>query len=145
MKKYLRMIAPLILAVLLISACAPQTAAPVETEAPAPAETTVPAEETAPAEETEPVEAEVTEVEAAEAATAEPEAEEEPFPYTDAEMEALITEKADGNHALNFILNQTKTREEWEETLDRMIGYGAQISPEEKELIITWLLSRQGD
>lgn len=134
MKKYLRTITPLILAVLLISACAPQTTAPVETEAPAPTVETTPAEETEPVEE--PAEAEAAETEAVE---------EEPFPYTDAEMEALITEKADGNHSLSFILNQNKTREAWEETLDRMIGYGARISPEEKELIIDWLLWLQGD
>jgi PBP1b-binding outer membrane lipoprotein LpoB len=143
MKKILRMITPLILAILLISACAPQIA-PTETEAPAPAEETQsPVDEPAQAEipqetaESEPAEEEMT-AEATEAAV-----EEEPFPYTDEEMEALITEKADGNHSLSFILNQNNTREEWEEILDRMIGYGAQISPEEKERIITWLLSRQ--
>ncbi len=67
---------------------------------------------------------------------------EEGATYDDAAMEALITEKAAGNHTLDFILSQDFTREEWEETLDRMIAYGAQISDEEKELIIDWLLSR---
>ena len=60
----------------------------------------------------------------------------------DAAMEALIAEKAAGNHTLNFILSQDFTREEWEETLDRMIGYGAQISEEEKQQIIDWLVAR---
>ncbi len=61
---------------------------------------------------------------------------------SDAEMEALITEKAKPQHTLEFILSQNKTAEEWSKTLDRMIDYGANISPEEKELIINWLVSR---
>lgn len=63
-------------------------------------------------------------------------------PLTDAEMEAFILEKADGNHALEFILKNNFTREEWSAVLDRMIGYGAKISPEEKEIIIEWLINR---
>lgn len=62
---------------------------------------------------------------------------------TDAEMEALITEKAHDKHTLNFILSKNFTREKWSETLDRMIGYGAKISPEEKEMIIEWLVNRK--
>jgi uncharacterized protein YgbK (DUF1537 family) len=61
---------------------------------------------------------------------------------TDAEMEALISEKIKDKHTLEFILSQEKTAEEWSETLDRMIGYGAEISPEEKALIIDWLVNR---
>ena len=61
---------------------------------------------------------------------------------TDAEMEALIAEKAQDQHTLDFILSQEKTAEEWSETLDRMIGYGADISPEEKTMIIDWLVNR---
>ena len=61
---------------------------------------------------------------------------------TDAEMEALIAEKIEDNHTLEFILEQEKTAEEWSETLDRMIQYGAQISPEEKTMIIEWLVNR---
>ena len=63
-------------------------------------------------------------------------------PLTDAEMEAFILEKADGNHALEFILKNNFTREEWSAVLDRMIGYGAKISAEEKEIIIEWLVNR---
>jgi PBP1b-binding outer membrane lipoprotein LpoB len=61
----------------------------------------------------------------------------------DARMEALISEKIGGCHMLNFILQQSKTREEWSVTIDRMIGKGAQINEEEKELIIDWLVSRE--
>mgnify|MGYP001058399771 FL=1 len=68
--------------------------------------------------------------------------EETPASLTDAEMEAFIAEKADGNHRIGFILGKNFTREKWSETLDRMIGYGAKISPEEKEMIIEWLVNR---
>jgi len=61
---------------------------------------------------------------------------------SDAEMEAFILEKADGNHELEFILSQEMSAEAWSTTLDRMIGYGADISPEEKEAIIEWLMNR---
>ena len=61
---------------------------------------------------------------------------------TDAEMEALITEKIHDKHTLEFILSQDKTAEEWSTTIDRMIQYGAKITPEEKTLIIDWLVSR---
>ncbi len=61
---------------------------------------------------------------------------------TDAEMEALIKEKIEDEHTLEFILQQDKTAEEWSETIDRMIQYGAKISPEEKTLIIEWLVNR---
>ena len=61
----------------------------------------------------------------------------------DARMEALISEKIGGCHVLNFILSQNKTREEWSVTIDRMIGKGAQVNAEEKELIIEWLVSRE--
>ena len=62
---------------------------------------------------------------------------------TDAELEALITEKTHDKHTLDFILSQNKTAEQWSATLDRMIGYGAQISPEQKQLIINWLVARK--
>jgi len=61
----------------------------------------------------------------------------------DARMEALISEKINDCHVLNFILQQDKTREEWSVTIDRMIGKGAQVNAEEKELIINWLVSRE--
>lgn len=62
---------------------------------------------------------------------------------TDAEMEALLTEKLKGSpHTLEFVLSQQKTREEWDKTITRMIGNGAKINAEEKQLLIDWLVSR---
>jgi len=62
---------------------------------------------------------------------------------TDAEMEALITEKIHDKHTLDFILQQSKTADEWSTTIDRMIQYGAKITPEEKAIIIDWLVNRK--
>ena len=62
---------------------------------------------------------------------------------TDAEMEALIFEKVHDKHTVEFILSQNKTAGQWSSTLDMMIGLGAKISPEEKTLIINWLVGRK--
>lgn len=56
---------------------------------------------------------------------------------------ALVIEKLENHHSIDRIYNAKHTREEWNATLDRMIGYGAKISEEEKTWIIDYLLSRQ--
>lgn len=58
------------------------------------------------------------------------------------DVEALILEKLQGHHSIQRVYAAEKTREEWNATLDRMIGYGAKISEEEKQIIIDYLLSR---
>lgn len=63
-------------------------------------------------------------------------------PTATMDVEALIQSKLDDHHGMDIILGATKTREEWNATLDRMIGYGAKISEEEKQIIIDYLLSR---
>jgi uncharacterized SAM-binding protein YcdF (DUF218 family) len=55
---------------------------------------------------------------------------------------ALINERLLGHHDIDRILNAKHTREEWNATLDRMIRYGANISEDEKKIIIDYLLSR---
>lgn len=106
----------------LVTACAAQPETPA-VDVPAQTETeAVMEEEAAPAEESAPT------VESAAA--------------SEVDVQALIEEKVAGNHDMARILNADKTREEWEETIDRMIGYGAKITEEEKTLIIDWLLSR---
>lgn len=107
------------LSVFLLSACAPSANNEVEESEPEPEEVVV--EEDDPIEELNPDVGTENE---------------------EADMENLISEKIKDNHTLAFILGKNKTREEWSDTLDRMIGYGAKISPEEKESIIEWLVSR---
>ena len=123
-----RKVLSLVLLVLLvgIAACAPNNATPPPaTEAPVVTEAPVDSVET---EVTAPTEA-VTE----DSQTAESDA---------IDVEALILEKLAGNHSIQRVYAAQKTREEWNTTLDRMIGYGAKISEEEKQIIIDYLLSR---
>jgi len=58
------------------------------------------------------------------------------------DVDALIREKLVGHHSVDRVYAAVKTREEWNVTLDRMIGYGAKISEEEKQIIIEYLLNR---
>jgi predicted secreted protein len=109
--------------VLMITACAPQTNTPAASTQPV-IEPTMQVEETSIASEEQPVE---------------PTIEQEAAPM---DMEALIKEKVAGNHDVDRIFNANKSREEWNTTLDRMIGYGAKITEEEKQMIIEYLLSR---
>lgn len=126
--------------VLVLAACAPKQEMPAEV----PQEEAMPAEESTPAEVVEATQAEETVMEE----PAKEEMVEEPTEAVTSEMattvdvEALIAEKVAGNHDLGRIFNADKTREEWETTLDRMIGYGAKINEEEKQMIIDYLLSR---
>ena len=64
-----------------------------------------------------------------------------PTPTID--VEALIREKLQNHHDIDRIFNAHHTREEWNATLDRMNGYGANISDTEKQIIIDYLMSRQ--
>jgi hypothetical protein len=59
------------------------------------------------------------------------------------DADALIREKLQNHHGIDRIFSANKTREEWNATLDRMIGYGAKISEAEKQIIIDYLLSKQ--
>jgi ABC-type transport system substrate-binding protein len=61
-------------------------------------------------------------------------------PTPSVDVAALITEKLQNHHAEDRIYSAVHTREEWNATLDRMIGYGAVTSEEEKQVIIDYLL-----
>jgi biopolymer transport protein ExbD len=115
--------------IFVLSACASAPAATVVVQPPAVQEAT-----SAPA--TQPA-AEVTE------APVEPTAVQAGVKLSDAEMQAFLTEKLKGSpHTLEFILKQEKNAEEWNKTITRMIGNGAKINEEEKQLLIDWLVSR---
>lgn len=142
-KKRLVVMGLLLTVVLVLAACAPKEEIPAEI--PQEAAEAMPADENMPAEEVEaPPAEEAMEMEApAEDEMAEESMEaEESGMSAEIDFEALIEEKVAGNHDLGRIFNADKTREEWEKTLDRMIGYGAKISEEEKEMIIEYLLNR---
>jgi hypothetical protein len=56
---------------------------------------------------------------------------------------AIIQQRLQNHHGIDRILNAHHTREEWNNTLDRMNRYGAGITEDEKKIIIDYLLSRQ--
>jgi len=74
------------------------------------------------------------------------EGESEPAPSvelpSDEEMMALLEEKVQGGHSTARVLSAAYDYEGWITVLDRMIGYGANINAEEKELLALWLSQR---
>jgi hypothetical protein len=122
-----------LLIVLVLAACSAKVSAPADTSQPIvkeslPVDTSVPVDATATVVGTRPAEVKVVE--------------EPTLPAAEIDVEALIREKLSGHHSENRIFDATKTREEWNTTIDRMIGYGAKINEEEKKIIIDYLLSR---
>ena len=119
-KAFLLVIPVLLLLGLLVACGTPAVATPPATEAPA----AVPGETQA----------------ATEAPTSAPADECAAVPTPSVDVSALITGKLQNHHAEDRIYSAVHTREEWNTTLDRMIGYGAVISEEEKQVIIDYLL-----
>ncbi len=101
---------------------------PTEAVAPSPTETAAEVEETEPP--------------ATETPTEEPtEAETEPTEET-GDVEALIIDRCSECHEVGRVFNADKTEDGWSSTIDRMVDYGAEVSADEKQLMIEWLVSR---
>jgi len=58
---------------------------------------------------------------------------------SDAEIEALLKEKLDGHHTLEWVLSFDKTYEEWNVLLSD--HHGVTFTPEEKEQVIQYLMT----
>jgi hypothetical protein len=75
------------------------------------------------------------------------EGESEPAPAvelpSDEEMMALLEEKVEGGHTVDRVLSASYDYEGWLAVIDRMIGYGADINEEERELLALWLTQRE--
>jgi truncated hemoglobin YjbI len=149
-KKRFVVIGLLLMVALVLAACAPKEEMPaempqeVEESMPAEEVEAAPAEEEAEMEEAEPAEMEEPAEDAMDDDSMEAEDHDDDM-GGELDVDALIEEKVAGNHDLERIFNAVKTRDEWEETLDRMIGYGAEINDEEKEIIIAYLLDRDSE
>ena len=61
-------------------------------------------------------------------------------PTPSVDVDALISEKLQNHHGIEEIYSAQHTREEWNTTLDRMIGFGANINDTEKQEIIDYLV-----
>jgi cytochrome c5 len=66
----------------------------------------------------------------------------EPSPAGDGA--ALLEERCAVCHSLDRTTSAQKTREEWEQTVVRMVGKGAELSEEEQEILIAYLTETYG-
>jgi len=60
-----------------------------------------------------------------------------------ADAQALIQDRCSGCHTADRVFNADYDREGWVEVFDDMIDKGAEVSPEEKEIMIDWLVARE--
>ena len=81
------------------------------------------------------------ELEAAPEEEASPEEEAAP---EEADGEALLQDRCTGCHGLDRTTSATKTREEWEQTVTRMVQKGAELSEEEMTILIDYLAETYG-
>jgi cytochrome c5 len=51
----------------------------------------------------------------------------------------LIQQRCTGCHGLDVVLAKKRTTAEWSAIVDQMIGYGAQLSPSERSLVMRFL------
>lgn len=64
-------------------------------------------------------------------------------PETDTmDIRALIVERCSDCHTTDRVFQADYTEEEWSEVFDEMIAKGAEVSPEEKPIMIDWLVSQ---
>jgi hypothetical protein len=61
---------------------------------------------------------------------------------TDEEVEELIVDRCSECHPASRVFNADYDAEGWSDNIDRMISKGANVSPEEKEVMIDWLVNR---
>jgi cytochrome c5 len=66
----------------------------------------------------------------------------EPSPAGDGA--ALLEERCTVCHGLDRTTSARKTREEWEQTVVRMVGKGAELNEEEQEILIAYLTETYG-
>jgi uncharacterized membrane protein len=104
--------------VILIAACAQTTPAPTETEPAVDQEETI---------------TEQTEVNETTAEEQEP---------AEDEIEALIIERCSECHSADRVFQADYDADGWSDEVDDMIRKGAEVSEEEKALMIEWLISR---
>lgn len=124
------LIVTLILAIGLIAACGgpttPQATQPVQEEQPTVEPTEVPQEKEPTVEPTAPPQEEP---------TTEP---------TGGDGAVLLEQRCTTCHDLNRSTQAQKTREEWEQTVVRMVGKGAQLDEEEQVILIDYLAETYG-
>jgi cytochrome c5 len=57
---------------------------------------------------------------------------------------ALLEERCTVCHSLDRVTSASKTRQEWEQTVTRMVGKGARLNADEQEILISYLTETYG-
>ena len=137
----------LIIAIVLVTgvvvACAgPQTPEPPAEAEPAVSPTEVPPEEEAapPTEATQEEQPTTPPTEAPQEETGEQPAE----PAPEGDGAALLEERCATCHGLDRTTSARKTREQWEQTVTRMVAKGAELNAEEQDILIAYLAETYG-
>lgn len=69
---------------------------------------------------------------------------ERPTPEPAVNAAALLRERCASCHTLDRVEQSRKTAEEWERTVNRMVGRGARLTGEEKQALIAYLAAQYG-
>lgn len=59
------------------------------------------------------------------------------------DVEALIVDRCSQCHDADRVFRANKTESEWDDTIERMVDYGANVNEDEKAQMIEWLISRE--
>lgn len=137
----------LIVAIVLVTGVVVACGGPAAPEPPAEAEPAVSPTEVPPEDEAAPP----TEAPQEEQPTTPPteapqeETEEQPAePAPEGDGAALLEERCTVCHGLDRTTSALKTREEWEQTVTRMVSKGAELNEEEQAILITYLAETYG-
>jgi mono/diheme cytochrome c family protein len=60
------------------------------------------------------------------------------------DAQALLEQRCTECHGLNRMTGASKSLEQWEQTVTRMVGYGAQVNDEEQAALIDYLAENYG-
>jgi len=137
----------LIIAIVLVSGVVVACAGPQAPEPPAEVEPTVPRTEIPPEEEAAPATEAPQEEQPTTPPTAAPqeETEEQPAePASEGDGAALLEERCATCHGLDRTTSARKNREEWEQTVTRMVAKGAELNAEEQDILIAYLTETYG-
>ncbi len=60
------------------------------------------------------------------------------------DAQALLQDRCTECHGLDRVTSQSKTAEEWQQTVDTMIARGAELNAEETEVLVAYLAEEYG-
>lgn len=67
-----------------------------------------------------------------------------PSPAADLDGEQLVQDRCTLCHSLARLQAVSKTEDQWYATVDRMMGYGAELNDEEREILVRYLVENYG-